>query len=73
MALVAPGWDLWVSLEPDGHQVPALSLTFPNPKVTRMCPSSGGILQLPPGCWGQARGPTGMALLGCPQGMGTEP
>lgn len=52
---MASGWDLWVSLEPDGQQVPALSLTFPNPKVTRVCPSSGGTLQHP-GVLGPGRG-----------------
>lgn len=39
LALVASGWDLWVSLEPDGQQVPALSLAFANPKVTGICPA----------------------------------
>lgn len=36
---MASGWDLWVSLEPDGQQVPDLSLAFANPKVTGICPA----------------------------------
>lgn len=58
---MASGWDCWLSLEPDGQQVPALSLTFTNPKVTRICPQTW--LQ-----WDSAASPECWARLGVPGG-----
>lgn len=71
VALVALGWDLWGSLEPDGQQMLCPS-PLQTPKRAESVPQSWlqGDTAAPPQCWGQAGGPTGVALLGCPQGMG---
>lgn len=59
---MASGWDLWVPLEPDGQQVPALSLPFPNPRAE----SVQGDPAASPECWGSH----GDGTAGVPPGDG---